>query len=184
MIILAQGRKNDKVSNYFNGLWDEWGAPFPIEPYEGLFDDREIALQFALALAEQDCHILNGGTGQRICEIYDNTEETVKVCRWDDNKREHTAIFYTFYPVTETNEEIRKKDVYCGEHAVIRYRGYNIFPNKSETGFSIKMLGVSMKVVRNLKAALRYMDDMYFCGYGKRGIPMKSKEKQEKEWEE
>lgn len=139
--------------------------------YNELQDTEAEGHAMAMALAEGECKNLNDGSRRGGSFEVDECGPDVPIAvRWYEKAladREETdcdietVTEYEVFPVTEEGEEIRKKGLYAGERRVIRYRGFDIYPNKNRNRYTVKISGVTMTVAVSFVNALKYVDDVH-----------------------
>ena len=138
------------------------------DPYEEMFDEEKDAANMALVLANQECHELNGGfDGVGVFEVDECGPDCNVAVRWYEKKLEdreetdcdiETVTAYNVYPVSVEDERVYKLGVYQETRKVIRYRSFDIYPNKNQNRYSVKSLGVVMHITHTLQKALDYVD--------------------------
>lgn len=139
--------------------------------YHELQDTEEEGHAMALALAEGECKNLNDGSRRGGYFEVDECGPDVPIAvRWyektlaDREETEcdiETVTEYEVFPVVEEYEVIHKKGLYAGKRRVIRYRGFDIYPNKNQNRYTVKISGVTMSVEMSFVNALKYVDDVH-----------------------
>lgn len=139
--------------------------------YHELQDTEAEGNAMALTLAEGECKNLNGGSRRGGTFEVDECGPDVPIAvRWYEKTltdREETdcdietVTQYEVFPVTEAEEEIRKKGLHVGKRRVIYYRGFDIYPNKKRNRYTVKISGVTMTVEMSFVNALKYIDDVH-----------------------
>lgn len=139
--------------------------------YHELQDTETEGYAMALALADGECKNLNDGSRRGgAFEVDECGPDAPIAVRWYEKTladREETdcdietVTEYEVFPVSEETEEIRKKGIYVGEQCVIRYRSFDIYPNKKRNRYTVKISGVVMTVALSFVNALKYVDDVH-----------------------
>lgn len=139
--------------------------------YHELQDTEAEGHAMALSLADGECKNLNGNNQRGgVFEVDECGPDVPIAVRWYEKllkDREETdcdietVTEYEFFPVTEEAERVQKHGKFIGERRVIRYRGFDIYPNKNRNRYTVKISGVTMTVAMSFVNALKYVDDVH-----------------------